>query len=308
VTATDDDDNTAVIFGNGREGARLPTGIENVRAVYRSGIGKGGNVKADQISLLSTRPLGAKEVVNPLPASGGADRETRDQARRNAPLAVMALDRLVSVQDYQDFTRVFAGIGKSRAAELSDGRRQIVHLTVAGADDIPIEYHSDLYRNLTAALRRFGDPSQPFRIDRRELLLLVLSAKVRIDPDHVWEAVEPRIRAALLDAFGFDRRELGDDAPLSVAISVMHAIPGVEWVDVDSFGGIPERTLDAGVRRLLEPAEIAAAVTSVVAAGTVQSRVQVNLAAQEGSGVRPAQLAYLSPLVPATLILNEALR
>ena len=66
VTATDDDDNTAVVFGNGREGARPPTGIENVRAVYRSGIGKGGNVKADQISLLSTRPLGAKEVVNPL--------------------------------------------------------------------------------------------------------------------------------------------------------------------------------------------------------------------------------------------------
>jgi len=308
VTATDDDDNTAVIFGNGREGARLPTGIENVRAVYRSGIGKGGNVKADQISLLSTRPLGAKEVVNPLPASGGADRETRDQARRNAPLAVMALDRLVSVQDYQDFTRIFAGIGKARAAELSDGRGQIVHLTIAGADDSHIEYHSDLYRNLTAALRRYGDPSQPFRIDRRELLLLILSAKVRIDPDHVWERIETRIRAALLDAFSFDRRELGDDALLSVAISVMQAIPGVEWVDVDSFGGIPERVLDAGVRRLLEPAEIAAAVKAVVDAGTVQNRVPVNLAAQEGRGVRPAQLAYISPLVPATLILNEALR
>ena len=115
------------MFGNGSEGARLPTGIENVRAVYRTGIGKGGNVKAEQISLLSTRPLGAKEVVNPLPASGGADRETRDQARKNAPLAVMALDRLVSVQDYEDFVRVFAGIGKARATELSDGRRQIVH-------------------------------------------------------------------------------------------------------------------------------------------------------------------------------------
>jgi hypothetical protein len=308
VTATDDDDNTAVIFGNGREGARPPTGIENVRVVYRSGIGKGGNVKADQISLLATRPLGVKEVVNPLPASGGADRETRDQARRNAPLAVMALDRLVSVQDYQDFTRVFAGIGKARAAELSDGRGQIVHLTIAGADDIPIEYHSDLYRNLTAALRRYGDPSQPFRIDRRELLLLILSAKVRIDPDHVWERVEPRIRAALLDAFSFDRRELGEDALLSVAISVMQAIPGVEWVDVDSFGGIPERKLDAGVRRLLEPAEIASAVKAVVDAGELQNRVQVNLAGREGQAVRPAQLAYLSPLVPATLILNEALR
>jgi predicted phage baseplate assembly protein len=308
VTDVDDDDTTAVIFGNGIEGARLPTGVENVRAVYRTGIGKGGNVKAGQISLLSTRPLGAKEVINPLPASGGADRETRDQARRNAPLAVMALDRLVSVQDYQDFVRVFAGIGKARAAELSDGRRQIVHLTIAGVDDIPIEPHSDLYRNLVAALRRFGDPTQPFRLDIRELLLLVLSAKVRIDVDHTWEVVEGRIRAAMLDAFSFDRRELGDDALLSVAVSVMQAVPGVEWVDVDSFGGIPERVLDGGVRRLLEPAEVAAAVAAVVDAGSPPNRVPVNLAAREGAGIRPAQLAYLSPLVPATLILNEALR
>ena len=217
VTQTDDEGKTAAIFGNGKEGARLPTGIENVRAVYRNGIGKGGNVKAEQISLLSTRPLGAKEVINPLPASGGADKETRDQARKNAPLAVMALDRLVSVQDYEDFARVFAGIGKARAAELSDGRRQIVHLTIAGADDIPIETHSDLYRNLAAALRRFGDPYQAFRIELRELKLLVLSARVRIHPDYLWEKVEPRIRAALLDTFSFERRELGQDALLSEA-------------------------------------------------------------------------------------------
>ena len=220
----------------------------------------------------------------------------------------MALDRLVSVQDYQDFTRVFAGIGKARAAELSDGRRQIVHVTIAGADDIPIEPYSDLYRNLTAALGRFGDPSQPFRIDLRELLLLVLSAKVRIDADHIWEVVEGRIRAALLDAFSFDRRELGDDALLSVAVSVMQAVPGVEWVDVDSFGGIPERVLEAGTRRLIEPAEIALAVKAAVDASAVPNRVPVNLATRERGGIRPAQLAYLSPLVPATLILNEARR
>jgi hypothetical protein len=308
VTETDDEDKTAVAFGNGREGARLPSGIENVRAVYRSGIGKGGNVKAEQISLLSTRPLGAKDVLNPLPASGGADRESRDQARKNAPLAVMALDRLVSVQDYEDFTRVFAGIAKARATELSDGLRQIVHLTIAGIDDMPIEVHSDLYRNLGSALRRSGDPAQAFRVDLRELQLLVLSAKVQIDPDYRWDKVEPRIRAALLDAFSFDRRELGDDALLSVAISVMQGVAGVEWVDVDSFGGIPERVPDAGGRRLLDPGEIALAVKAIADRGAPDQRVSVNLAAAEPEGIRPAQLAYLSPLVPATLILNEAPR
>jgi predicted phage baseplate assembly protein len=313
VTQTDDEGKTALIFGNGREGARLPTGIENVRAVYRNGIGKGGNVKAEQISLLSTRPLGAKEVINPLPASGGADKETRDQARKNAPLAVMALDRLVSVQDYEDFARVFAGIGKARAAELSDGRRQIVHLTIAGADDIPIETHSDLYRNLTTALRRFGDPYQPFRIELRELKLLVLSARVRIHPDYLWEKVEPKIRATLLDAFSFERRELGQDALLSEAISAMQSVIGVEYVDVDTFGGVSEKISDPStkVRRLRTPAEIADEVQVIVDLSQSQGpahRVSVNLADFEGQSLRPAQLAYLSPLIPATLILNEVPR
>jgi len=310
-TQTADDGTTKVVFGNGREGARLPTGIENVRAVYRSGIGAGGNVKAGQISLLSTRPLGAKEVVNPLPASGGADRETRDQARKNAPLAVMALDRLVSVQDYEDFARVFGGVGKARAAELSDGRRQLVHVTIAGRDDIPIEPHSALYRNLTQALRRFGDPDQAFRLDVRELLLLVMSARVRVHADYLWDKVEPRVRAALLDAFGFDRRELGEDALLSVAISTMQSVTGVEWVDVDAFGGVPERVPDLDGRRRLEPGEIAEAVRQIVIRDTSRGpapRVRVNHAGRENGNLRPAQIAYLSPLVPATLILNEVPR
>src|SRR6185369_15404243 len=42
VTKTNDDDKTSVIFGTGEHGARLPTGPDNVTAVYRSGIGKPG--------------------------------------------------------------------------------------------------------------------------------------------------------------------------------------------------------------------------------------------------------------------------
>ena len=85
VTATDDDDKTSVTFGDGTHGSRLPTGRENVRAEYRTGIGKPGNATAGQISLLNTRPLGVKGVVNPLRATGGADRDSRDQARANSP-------------------------------------------------------------------------------------------------------------------------------------------------------------------------------------------------------------------------------
>jgi hypothetical protein len=41
-------------------------------------------VDADKLTLLKTRPLGIRGVTSPLPATGGAEPETRDQARGNA--------------------------------------------------------------------------------------------------------------------------------------------------------------------------------------------------------------------------------
>jgi len=243
ILRTDDGGQTTVVFGNGERGARLPTGSENVRAVYRSGIGRAGNVAAGRISQLATRPLGVKGVTNPLPASGGADRESRDQARRNAPLALLALDRLVSVQDYEDFTRTFAGVGKASAVPLSDGRVRLVHVTLAGEDDIPIRPDSDLLLNLEAALRKFGDPLQPLRLAVRQRAFLVVQAEVRLLPDYLWEAVEPKIRAAMLDAFGFTRRGLGQDALLSEVyahpVDVIEHAGNLLVVPVRVKGGVP---------------------------------------------------------------------
>jgi PKD repeat protein len=295
LTQTDDEGKTSLIFGNGQRGARLPTGLENVKAIYRSGIGKPGNVATKQISLLATRPLGVKGVINPRPASGGADPESRDQARRNAPLAVLALDRLVSVQDYADFARTFAGIGKASAARLSDGRRELVHVTIVGADDIPIETDSDLYRNLFQALRQFGDPYQPIRLDRRELLLLVISARVRLLPDYQWETIQPKIRAVLLERFSFERRDLGQDAILSEAISAIQTVQGVAYVDVDIFDGVHEKITPEELENLTN-------ANSSKKLG-LRERIIVNMA-QVGP-IQPAQLAYLSPQLPDTLLLTE---
>ena len=300
ITKTDDDSKTTVLFGNGKEGARLPTGLENIKAEYRNGIGKPGNVKAEQISLLATKPLGAKAVINPLGASGGADREGRDQARKNAPLAVTALDRLVSVRDYEDFARTFAGIGKASAMALSDGHRRLVHLTIAGADDIPIDETSDLFRNLRQALQDFGDPAQAFQVAVREVMLLVISARVRILPDYQWESVVTRLRAALLDAYGFERRGLGQDVLLSEVISVMQAVRGVAYVDVDALDALDQDTI---VENLPDPGKSNGSDLATRLKLKPRPRIPVEVARIDP--IRPAQIAYLTPDVPDTLILNE---
>ena len=310
ITKTDDADNVTLVFGNGIEGSRIPTGVLNVNSAYRRGIGKPGNVKANQISLLQTKPLGVQSVINPLQASGGADKEDRDTARENAPLAVMALDRLVSLQDYGDFTRTFAGIAKASAKQLSDGRRQFIHLTIAGVDDIPIDPLSDLYRNLLEALRKLGDVSVPIQLESRELITLVLGANIRLEPDYLWDPVALEVRTVLLDKFGFRKRALGQPALLCEIIGAIHAVEGVAYVDVDAFGGVPEKTTDAnGERQLQTLPQLAKAVQDIVkpkgaTVGPLQS-VPALLAGFDKGALHAAQLAIFTAAVQDTIVLNQ---
>jgi uncharacterized phage protein gp47/JayE len=319
VTSASNDAKTTVTVGG--RGARLPTGRDNVRAVYRAGLGRAGNVEAGRLSLLGSRPLGLKEVVNPLCASGGADADSAEQIRRNAPLGLQALDRLVSLRDYADFARAFAGIGKATAARLSDGRRELVHVTIAGVDDAPILPSSDLFVNLQNAFDRLGDARQPVQLAVRELVLLVIGARVRVAPDYSWELVEPHVRAALLDALGFESRELGQPVVSSEVIGAIARVPGVAFVDLDTFGGIPEAVSLAGSpgvaasRSAITPEQIAELVAQRVG-GTLPPGelcgwlppfcpVRARLAGPDENGVlAPAQLAILAAGAPEMLALT----
>ncbi len=136
----------------------------NVQATYRVGIGTPGNLKPGQINLLLSRALGVKGVVNPIAASGGTDPEQGEQARANAPLTVLALDRIVSLTDFENFAAAFAGIGKAQAVWLWNGEGRLVHLTVMGSDGADIAADSALYLNLTAAIDAVRPAGQALRV------------------------------------------------------------------------------------------------------------------------------------------------
>ncbi|MBM0260467.1 hypothetical protein JNW89_31200, partial [Micromonospora sp. 4G55] len=76
-----DDGTVTVTFGDGRTGARLPTGQDNVVATYRSGIGRSADLAAGRLTIPLSRPLGLMEVTNPVPAAGADDPENVDRAR-----------------------------------------------------------------------------------------------------------------------------------------------------------------------------------------------------------------------------------
>ena len=226
---------SSVQFGDGINGARLPTGSENVSAKYRVGIGIDGLLEERQISLLLTRPLGVKEVINPTAPTGAADPEELASARQNAPLTVLTLDRIVSVRDFEDFVRGFAGIGKAQATLLWDGERRLVHLTVAGADGADVPAASTLFENLIAGMDAARHPDQPVRVASFTALEFNVAAKVLVDRHFVSTDVRTQIETALIKAFSFDARGFGQAVRESEVAAVMQSVEGVVAIDLDAL-------------------------------------------------------------------------
>jgi predicted phage baseplate assembly protein len=233
MTRDDDAGRTAVIFGDGVEGARLPTGQQNVRATYRKGIGAVGNVRAGQLSTLLTRPLGVTSVVNPEPATGGQDPETLDGARRNAPLTVLTLERAVSLRDYEDFSRGFAGIAKANAVWISSGPSRGVFVTVAGPAGAPVEATGKTHKSLVGALRKYGDSLVTLTVKSYKAMTFRLSANVKVAADRLAGDVLGAVRETLEAAFAFEAREFGQPVSIDEVASVIHRVPGVEAVDIN---------------------------------------------------------------------------
>lgn len=235
VVRIDDDAKAHIIFGDGKSGARLPTGQENVTATYRSGIGLAGEVGAGSLTLLKTRPFGVRGANNPLAANGAEDPEKLADARDNAPLTVLTLGRIVSLQDFEDFTQAFAGIGKAQAVAIWNGEQELAHITIADSTGDPVDKQSDTYKNLLDAIEDARDPLREVRVDNFEELTFSLKAKVLIDAAYVWETVKANIEAALLTEYAFEERAFGQPVTAAEIIATIHRIEGVEAVDLDKL-------------------------------------------------------------------------
>ncbi|MBJ6762759.1 putative baseplate assembly protein [Myxococcaceae bacterium JPH2] len=232
----EDDGSVVLTFGDGVSGARLPPGPENVVATYRSGIGPEAEVDSGQLALLRVRPLGIRTVTNPQPATGAAAPESRDDARAHAPSSVLTLERVVSLQDYEDFASTFAGIGKAQAMDLTNGERILVHLTVASSQGEAIGTSTALYTSLVAALTQVHDPVREFVVASFERLAFRLKATLRVDaPRYVPEDVVARAEAALSLAFSFETRRFGQAVSAAEVTRVLQEVEGVVMVDLDAL-------------------------------------------------------------------------
>jgi len=221
-----------VQLGDGIEGARLPSGVSNVRVRYRKGLGAAGNLAAGKLSTLLSRPLGVTEAVNPEPATGGEDPEALDRARDNAPLTVLTLDRAVSILDYQNFARAFAGIDKAHALWIPAGPAHGAFLTIAGVAGAAVPQASKTFIDLRDALASYGDPLVPLRIVNYSARRFRCQLSVKLLDGHELGKVLAAVEAALRARFAFARRRFGQPVSVDEVAAVAQAVKGVLAVHV----------------------------------------------------------------------------
>lgn len=235
IVRNEDDGTARVMMGDGWFGARLPTGAENVTAYYRKGIGLEGLVIGGQLTQLLNRPLGIRSATNPAASSGAADPEIMGEARTNAPLQTLTLDRVVSLSDYADYSRAFPGVAKAHAVWVWTQRGRGVLVHIAGPAEAEFSTADALPSNLAAALLSHGDPLMSVTVRSGKVARFVLAGTVTADSDCIAEDIKIAVDAALIAAFSYDMRDFGQAVALSEILQVVHSVPGVLHVDLTEF-------------------------------------------------------------------------
>jgi len=241
VTREDDSGNTHVDFGDGVNGARLPTGVNNVVATYRVGAGA-ASPPAGKLTVIAQSYPGLRAVLNPVAVGGGADPDPPEQIRRYAPRSVLAFGRAVSVFDYEALAAQASGVTRASAVWAWNDARQRTLVTVYVGDD------SGAVASAKAALAAAGDPNRPVQVVQATevavALTLSLTVTAGMDANQIGAAVITALTDTETGLFGSWMLSIGQPVFDSQIEAAVLAVPGAVAVTAASF--FADGVVDAG--------------------------------------------------------------
>jgi len=144
---------------------------------------------------------------------------------------VLTLGRIVSLQDYEDFARTFAGIGKSLATWTWKDRRRHVYITVAGTNGATVE--EDLRDTLLTAINNAGNERMAITLETYIPAFFQVVANIQPDEAYLPETVLSSIEERLRLEFSFEKRRFGQPVSFSEVVACIQNTEGVIAVDID---------------------------------------------------------------------------
>jgi hypothetical protein len=224
VTREDESNKTHVQFGDGVNGARLPSGTGNVTAAYR--YGSGADIPASSSLTVITKPLpNLNSIHNPVPPAGGADPDSPSRIRKLAPASVLIFGRAVSADDYGVIAAQTPGVARARAYWSFDAVSQRTLVTVYVGDT------AGAAAAAKAALAGAADPNRPVLVLPAVAVTAQIAFSVRADPRFQPDPVTAGVQAALLDPdiglFGLNQVRIGQLVFRSQIYDACLGVPGV---------------------------------------------------------------------------------
>jgi len=247
IVREDADGNSWVQFGDGKSGARLTSGVNNVTAVFRTGSGAFGPLKADTKVQASVKLKNLDKVGMPMVATGGSTAESGENARRAAPGKVQSLGRIVSIKDFESEAAAIPGVASASAAWQIVDHIPAVAVTVLmetgrSAEIAAVRATLNAYNNQRGAARHAIDVV----LGRR--MYVTVAVRYALKPTYRADLVEPFIRRALgvnrgqatseedqAGLFSLRRRRFGGSEYASSIEGTVQNVEGVLWARAVGF-------------------------------------------------------------------------
>jgi predicted phage baseplate assembly protein len=192
VSRSADQTVTTITFGDGVDGARLTSGNGNVVAAYRYGSGA-ASPPAGRLTTIAQPQPNLAAIANPVAVSGGADPQSADAVRANAPASVFTFGRAVSAVDYEVVAAQAPGVSRVAASWSFDASAQRPLVIVYVGDD------AAAVAAASAALAGADDPNRPVSVLGATPVQLQLSCSLRVSAGRQVPAVVAAATAALTD-------------------------------------------------------------------------------------------------------------
>ena len=226
-------------FGDNISGRIPPAGA--VYATYRVGGGASGNVGPNTLTYLLTNVIAGITVNNQNAASGGSDPESTDSIRFNAPFALTALNRAVSLSDYAALSVQVPSVGKA----VADGTvYNNILLYVAPYGDTSLGTPGiDANGNANSIFTNTSSDVISFITDKAPATTTVtvlppkyvpinITLNLHIAAQYRQANVSNAVYSALVTLLSFDNTTFAEQFVLQYVLSSISAVSGVSYADV----------------------------------------------------------------------------
>ncbi len=241
----DEQYNATVVFGDGSVGVS-PEDTASFRVEYRVGGGTRGNLERDTINASVTTAFLSTPgtITNTSKATGGANAETVEHAKKYAPLTFRRQDRLVTLEDYSVFANTFISnfgtVGKATAAtRKAYASANVVDIYVLEkASDLQLQRATTNFKTqLLDGINKKKMATDDIAIVDGLIRTLDLAVSIKIDREEEENqtTIQNKVRDKIITYMSADNRDFGEDLNISELNRQIFEVDEVRFSSVDNL-------------------------------------------------------------------------